>query len=152
MYLSQLASQLTSVRLDTAEEDTASLSLSQCRNMQTDMNIDIRNMEQVSEYFTTVIHLSLLGQAFQLQRDRAVISGMDNMDISSKDNMDELLVMGDLRAALSDMRLEVEPSMELPPNMPYMEYMMERQAQTNNNKTQFLTSFASHAVNFPHQN
>ena len=77
---------------------------------------------------------------------------MDSMDISSKDNMDELLVMGDLRAALSDMRLEVEPSMELPPNMPYMEYMMERQAQTNNNQTQFLTSLASHAVNFPHQN
>ena len=120
--------------------------------MQTDMNIDIRNMEQVSEYFTTDIHLSPLGQAFQLQRDRAVISGMDSMDISSKDNMDELLVMGDLRAALSDMRLEVEPSMELPPNMPYMEYMMERQAQTNNNKTHFLTSLASHAVNFPHQN
>merc|ERR1711874_581234 len=95
------------------------MGLSQCRNMQTDMNIDIRNMEQ----------------ALQLQRDRAVISGMDNMDISSKDNMDELLVMGDLRAALSDMRLEVEPSMELPPNMPYMEYMMERQAQTNNNQT-----------------
>ena len=81
------------------------------------------------------------------ERERMLISGMVKMDISSQDNMREL------RAALSDMRLENQPTLEVGPNIPYTEYMLERSIQdlSNNNQVQFLSSLASHALHYQTQ-
>merc|ERR1719186_516462 len=115
------------------------------------------------EEMSRLVQGSLLNKVYEIQSERErhfnLVSQMMNMTVSpcKTINSSDKMGMNGLNSAMSDMRVEEQKDMEVPPNPAYTQYMLERSMlegtfgdphsqEVKRSDPVYLTSMCSHGV------
>merc|ERR1719186_2558866 len=115
------------------------------------------------EEMARLVQGSLLNKVYEIQSERErqfnLVAQMMNMTVSPCQTMtsSDKMGMSSLNSVMSDMRVEDQQDMEVPPNPAYTQYMLERSMmeetscdphsqEVKRSDPVYLTSMASHGV------
>merc|ERR1719186_1382555 len=115
------------------------------------------------EEMARLVQGSLLNKVYEIQSERErqfnLVSQMMNMTVSPCQTItsSDKMGMNGLNSAMSDMRVEEQKDMEVPPNPAYTQYLLERSMmegtsfdphsqEVKRSDPVYLTSMASHGV------